>query len=210
MEGGADAGAMAVADGRTRRRLRNREAVVDAILDLLGEGHAQPTSAQVSERSGVSLRSIFRLFDDMESLHRAAIARQAERVAALMTPMPSTGPVADRVAALADSRAVVLEAITPVRRLAVRLAPTSPPLAAELTRAAGAFRAQVADVFAAELAAPGGGTGLLDALDVATSWEAWERLRVRQGLAVDEARAVVARLVGALLGAAPPPPPPAD
>ena len=209
MEGGADAGAMAVADGRTRRRLRNREAVVDAILDLLGEGHAQPTSAQVSERSGVSLRSIFRLFDDMESLHRSAIARQAERVAALMTPMPSTGPVADRVAALADSRAVVLEAITPVRRLAVRLAPTSPPLAAELTRAAGAFRAQVADVFAAELA-PGGGTGLLDALDVATSWEAWERLRVTQGLAVDEARAVVARLVGALLGAAPPPPPPED
>jgi AcrR family transcriptional regulator len=201
---------MAVADGRTRRRLRNREAVVDAILDLLGEGHAQPTSAQVSERSGVSLRSIFRLFDDMESLHRAAIARQAERVSALMTPLPSTGPVAERVAALADSRAVVLEAMTPVRRLAVRLAPTSPPLAAELARAAGAFRAQVAEVFATEVAAPGGGTGLLDALDVATSWEAWERLRVAQGLAVDEARAVVSRLVGALLGAAPPPRPPED
>ena len=199
--GGGKTGATVVADGRTRRRLRNREAVVDAILDLLGEGHAQPTSAEVSERSGVSLRSVFRLFDDMESLHRAAIARQAERVAALMVPLPSDGPVAERVAALATSRAVVLEAITPVRRLAVRLAPTSPSIAAELARASRAFRDQAADVFAAELAAPTGGTGLLEALDVTTSWEVWDRLRITQGLAVDDARAAMARLLGALLEA---------
>jgi len=197
--GGADVGATVVADGRTRRRLRNREAVVDAILDLLGEGHGQPTSAQVSERSGVSLRSVFRLFDDMESLHRAAIARQADRVAGLMAPLPSSGPVASRVAALAASRSVLLEAISPVRRLAMRLGPTSPAVAAELARTARSFRAQVAEVFAAELAAPGGGTGLLEALDVATSWEVWDRLRLTQGLGVDDARAAVARLVGALL-----------
>jgi TetR/AcrR family transcriptional regulator, regulator of autoinduction and epiphytic fitness len=197
--GGADVEATGVADGRTRRRLRSREAVVDAILDLLGEGHAQPTSAQVSERSGVSLRSVFRLFDDMESLHRAAVARQADRVAALMAPLPSSGPLAERVAALAASRALVLEAISPVRRSAMRLAATSAPLAAELARTARSFRAQVAEVFAAELAAPGGGTGLLEALDVATSWEVWDRLRVTQGLDVDDARAAVARLVGALL-----------
>ena len=41
----------------------------------------------------------------------------------------------------------------------------------------------------------------VEALDVTTSWEVWDRLRITQGLAVDEARAAMARLLGALLEA---------
>jgi AcrR family transcriptional regulator len=197
-------------DGRAQRRVRNREAVVDAILDLLVEGHEQPTAALVAERSGVSMRSIFRLFDDMASLHRAAIARQAERVASMLTPLPEEGPAATRVAALVRNRADVFEAISPVRRLAVRLASGSAPVADELGRSAELFRGQVERLFRTELA--GGDRTLLDALDLATSWESWERLRATQGLDVDGAAAVVTATVSSLLvtrpawpGAAPPP-----
>ena len=35
----------------------------------------RPTAQQVAERSGVSLRSIFRIFDDVESLRRRALTR---------------------------------------------------------------------------------------------------------------------------------------
>ncbi|HLM65100.1 MAG TPA: TetR/AcrR family transcriptional regulator [Acidimicrobiales bacterium] len=198
-------------DGRVQRRVRNREAVVDAILDLLVEGHEQPTAALVAERSGVSMRSIFRLFDDMASLHRAAIARQAERVASMLTPLPDDGPTAARVAALVRNRAAVLEAISPVRRLAVRLASGSPPVAGELTRSAGVFRGQVEHLFRPELA--GADPTLLDALDLATSWESWERLRATQGLDLEGAAAVVSTTVSSLLATRPPrpgaePPPP--
>ncbi|HEY8057438.1 MAG TPA: hypothetical protein VID94_01740, partial [Acidimicrobiales bacterium] len=70
-------------DGRRARREQNVDAVVDAMLDLLGEGRLTPGAAAVAERSGVSLRSVFRYFDDMDSLTERAIARQMERAAPL-------------------------------------------------------------------------------------------------------------------------------
>jgi AcrR family transcriptional regulator len=171
--------------------------VVDAILDLLVEGETRPTAQQVSDRSGVSMRTIFRLFDDMTSLHQAAIERQAERIVALMVPLTETGPLAERVDALVASRSTVYESISPVRRAAVRLAATSPTIASELGRAAALFRAQVADTLRPEI--DGRDPAALDAIDVVTSWEAWERLRTTQGLSVTEAGAVVRHTLVALL-----------
>jgi TetR/AcrR family transcriptional regulator, regulator of autoinduction and epiphytic fitness len=186
----------ATADGRVLRRERSRTAVVDAILDLLVEGHPRPTAQQVSERSGVSMRTIFRLFDDMASLNQVAIGRQAERVMALVVPLTDTGPLADRIDALVTSRATVYEAITPVRRAAVRLSATSPEIARGLGQAAELFRAQVASTLGPELADRG--PAVLEAVDLVTSWEAWERLRTTQGLAVPEAVQVVTGMLFAL------------
>ncbi|HEY8545148.1 MAG TPA: TetR/AcrR family transcriptional regulator [Acidimicrobiales bacterium] len=189
----------AVADGRHRRRARNRDAVVEAILGLLDEGVARPTAQDIAARAGVSMRSIFRLFDDMEALHRAAIERQTARIEALLVEPPTDGPLADRIAAVTDNRAEVFEAISPARRLANRLAPTSPAIAGELARFGRYLRRQLATTFAPELGRPGADALLLDALDAATSWDAWERLRVNQGLGPDDARRTVTLTVTALL-----------
>lgn len=192
----------AVLDGRVQRAVRSRAAVVDAILDLLSEGQPQPTAQMVAERSGVSVRSIFRLFDDMASLHRAAATRQAERVMALLVPPPAEGSLENRVAALVANRRQVYETISPVRRVAVQAAPTSPPIADELRRVADLFRGQVASTFRAELA--GSGPEVLDALDLAASWEAWERLRTVQGLDADATAATVTVTLIALAAVAAP------
>ena len=187
----------AVLDGRVQRAVRSRAAVVDAILDLLSEGHSQPTAQMVAERSGVSVRSIFRLFDDMASLHRAAAERQAERVMGMLVPLPSEGPVADRRGGPRGQPPRRVRDHQPVRRVAVRAAATSPPIADELRRVAELFRGQVASTFRAELA--GSGPEVLDALDLAASWEAWERLRTVQGLDPDAAAGIVTVTLIALL-----------
>ena len=46
---------LAPLDGRLARSARTRHAVVDALLDLLGEGDLRPTAARIAERAGVSL-----------------------------------------------------------------------------------------------------------------------------------------------------------
>lgn len=171
--------------------------MVEAILGLLDEGVAQPTAQDVAARSGVSMRSVFRLFDDMEALHRTAIERQIERITPLLTDLVGDGPLADRVEALAANRAHVLESVSPVRRLANRLAPTSPPIRDELARFGRYFRAQLVTTFTPELRR--GDALLLDALDAATSWDTWERLRVTQQLSPDDARRTLALTVTALL-----------
>jgi AcrR family transcriptional regulator len=191
--------AAAVTDGRSLRRARSREVVVEAILDLLGEGHPRPTAQDVAERSGVSMRSIFRLFEDVGALHRAAVERQGERIAPMLHQLPDEGPTADRIAALVAHRTELFETIAPVRRFAVRLAPTSPPIAAELQRLSRFFRDQLARTFRRELDGRQRPAVLLEALDVTTSWEAWERLRTGQGLSRVDAADTVSLSLSALL-----------
>ena len=60
-------------DGRTLRRERNRTAVIAALLDIVREGDLRPAASEIAERAGVSHRSIFRYFDDLDDLVRTAI-----------------------------------------------------------------------------------------------------------------------------------------
>ena len=61
-------------------------------------------------------------------------------------------------------------------------------------------RDEVEELFAVELAEAGPGREqLLNALVAASTWQAWSMLRYGLGLGVDQARAVMARTVGALL-----------
>ena len=66
-------------DGRTARRDRNRLAVLDAVLELFEEGNMNPGVHEVADRSGVSLRSVYRYFEDLDELITAAIDRHLER-----------------------------------------------------------------------------------------------------------------------------------
>jgi TetR/AcrR family transcriptional regulator, regulator of autoinduction and epiphytic fitness len=191
---------VATTDGRSLRRVRSYEAVVEAILDLLVEGKVRPTAKAVAERSGVSLRTVFRLFDDVETLNAAALARQSERVAPLLVDPPATGSVDDRIAALVAQRSSYFEAITGTRRHALRLAPTSPTIARGLAQNRRFLRRQVGRLFAPEVAAAGEGTDeLLDALAVAAGWETWEALRAGHELSADAAGQVMARLLRGVL-----------
>jgi TetR/AcrR family transcriptional regulator of autoinduction and epiphytic fitness len=189
-------------DGRNRRRLRSMERAVSAVLDLIADGVPAPTAQQIADRSGISIRTVFRLTDDVESLHAAALQLQTERISPLYVDLPTTGPVSVRIGAMVENRAVIFETIAPVRRVAEGLAWRSPRIAEGLAANHRFLRSQVAEVFHAELSvfrAPAG-LDVLNAADVAASWETWEQCRRLQGLSVVESsRSVCLLLRGALL-----------
>jgi AcrR family transcriptional regulator len=188
-------------DGRTRRRARSFDRAVDAVLDLIEDGVPFPTAQQVAERSGVSIRTVFRLTDDVESLQAAAVARQTERMAPLYVALPTGGPLGDRVTALVQNRAVVFEAIAPVRRVAERLALTSPHIAQGLAHHHRFLRSQVASTFALELSRrPTKDRRLvLAAADAASGWETWDQLRRTGGLSRRESERAVRLLLAGVL-----------
>lgn len=188
-----------VVDGRRARRNRSRDLAVDALLDLLGEGVLRPTAQQVAERSGVSLRSIFRIFDDVESLNAAAAARQLSRIRHLFVDVMPTGSLAERVAQVVVINSRLYESIAPIRRAALRASPESPALREQLDRARGWVRGEVERVFAPELATATAATTA--AVELALSFEAWDQLRSAQGVSPTRAAATVTRAVTALLTA---------
>src|SRR3954447_3199911 len=84
-------------DGRDARSERSRQAMVDALLDLLREGNVRPSSSQIAERAGVTQRTLFNQFGDMDSLISAVAARQAQRFFKLL-PNAGCGSFEARVA----------------------------------------------------------------------------------------------------------------
>lgn len=185
-----------ISDGRLLRSERSREAIVGALLELVGEGIPQPTAEQVAERAGVGIRTVFRHFSDMEGLFAAMDARlQAEAVPLLRAAVPD-GARGERARAFVRQRASFFERIAPYKR-AGNLRRWRSPFLAE--RHAALVRELRADLlrWLPELAdAP---PALVEALELATSFEAWDRLRCEQRLGRTRAQAAMERLALALL-----------
>jgi AcrR family transcriptional regulator len=192
-------------DGRNRRRLNSFERAVDALLDLIESGNPTPTAQDIADRSGVSVRTIFRLTEDIESLHAAAVTRQIERTAHLYVSISNSGTVTTRARALVRNRSAIFETIAPVRRVGDRLAGTSPQIADALQVHHLVLRMQIQELFALELKAMSRGRRetVLDALDVAAGWETWDQLRRLRELSVADAVRVMNLLVTASLGSRP-------
>ncbi|HEY7135362.1 MAG TPA: TetR/AcrR family transcriptional regulator [Acidimicrobiia bacterium] len=188
-------------DGRSARATRTREAVVAALLALLDEGDLRPTAREIASRAGVSLRSVYVHFDDLEDLFCAAARQQFAKMAELIQPLSDDGPLDDRLDAFVEQRARVLETGNAVRRAAVLQAPFSPTLARVLEVARRAGRGEVERVFASELGRrPAEARArLVAALAITAGAATWDGLRTAEQLDVDEAGAVVRQLLRSLL-----------
>jgi len=190
-------------DGRFIRGERTRVRVAEALISLLADGNPQPTAKQIAERAGVSLRLVFHHFDDMDALYGAVARINMERYWNTLTPVRPSVPFAERVERTVRGRARVFDAVSPVRRAAYRQASHSVEIATRLNEVNTLLRAQVAATFEPELAAAEDPSDVLEALDLLTSWETWERLRKLQGLSPAAARRVVERSVTRLLQGSP-------
>jgi AcrR family transcriptional regulator len=140
-------------DGRTMRRTRNRTAVISALLEMIREGNLHPGAAEIAERAGVSHRSIFRYFDDLNDLVRTAID-QAFRDAQPLSSIRElgSGDFDERVAALVDTRLALFEFVNGPMQLAKMRAYSIPSIDTELAAVAEHFREQIREHFATELA----------------------------------------------------------
>jgi len=192
---------MAAIDGRTARALRTREAIVDASIELVDEGDLRPTAIRVAERAGVSVRSVFQHFDDVEGLYAAIANRWVDRLDGLRVVVDPALPLDDRIRAVVRNRARLLETISPIRRAAALHAPFSREVSNRLQAAHELLRTEIERVFATELGRHSGPdrVRLLDALDTILSWPSWENLRAHNGRSVEEAEAVVEQMVAAML-----------
>jgi len=197
------------ADGRRLRAARNYEAVVGAVIDIVREcpPHAiyLPSAAEVAARARVSERTVFRHFADLDALFVAAAARIRPIQLVYLAPRPDAPGLEDRIEVLVGLRSKLYEKIAPIRRVSIYLSQTHPLVVEQLAEAYATARAQVADVFAPELSRLDARRRslMLDALDLASSWAAWDSLRTVQGCSVPRTRKIVTEMLTDLLATVP-------
>lgn len=181
-------------DGRRARTVRTRAAILEALLGLVAAGDINPTAAAIARAAGVSLRSIAQHFPRRSDLFAAAAALYRERPD---SPEPAADlPLAARLDAFVPVRVRELEASRPIRASAAQFAGQFPVVAEAIAGNAARRRAQVARVFAPEVA---GAPDRLELVDLALGGRVWDALRER-GIGVARAQGLVRALVTAALG----------
>lgn len=190
-------------DGRTARAIRTQRAIVDALLSLHDVGDLRPTGERIAERAGVSLRTLWTNFKDLETLYAAAGDRLIELQRAEHIPIPPDLPLPGRIEAFCRQRARMLEILAPAARASQLREPFSAQLQRNRAKQYARGLKEIDLLFVAELDAAGAGRDQLrHALLAATTWPTWSVLRDQLGLDTDAACGVMIRTVTALLAAA--------
>lgn len=187
-------------DGRVARGQRTRRNVAEALMELLREGDPEPTARAVAERAGVSLRLVFHHFAEMDDLYHYVAALQLRHQWSAMPRISAKLSLATRIERTVAHRIALYEEISPIRRALARRMPSSKGVTDTITAADALLLEDLKETFAAELAALASTSRveLLEALDVATSWEAWERLRTVSLLQARGSKRVMTRMLDAL------------
>lgn len=188
-------------DGRRARSLRTRDAIVTALLDLVASGDVAPTAQRVADQAGVSVRSVYQHFVDVEGLYAVAVARTFASVREASTAVDPSLPLPQRVDAFVEARSAVLERLLAFHRSVRLVEPTSERVRGERTAMDRWERDRLGKVFAPELrrTARPRRAQTLAALDALTSAETWDRLR-RSGQSARSARQIVRDGVSCMLG----------
>lgn len=189
-------------DGRVARSHRTRLAIIDALLELLASGDLRPTTERIAAAAGVSTRSIFLHFADVDSLFTQAVDRFAEQTLAGIRPVDAAKPLPERIEQFARQRGRLYESIGPAARAAQIQEPFSEGLAGRLRALRRLSRESIERAFAGELDQLGSEARreLLEALTAAASWTHWDGLRRYQALSRPRAQQVLQRSLAALLG----------
>jgi TetR/AcrR family transcriptional regulator, regulator of autoinduction and epiphytic fitness len=163
-------------DGRTARRDRNRNEVVEAALALVDEGVVDPSVEQLTARSGLSARSIFRYFEGLDDLRRAVIRCHFERVRPLLETNAADGNLEVRIKGFVDARLKFNESIAGPARTAQARAHIAPYIAEDIQHYRQVLDASVRKQFAPELKARARAEAedLISLINVLVSFDGWD------------------------------------
>jgi AcrR family transcriptional regulator len=184
-------------DGRRLRAEASRARIVEAMLELIRQGNPAPSAEAVAEQAGVGLRTVFRLFNDMDSLYREMHAMMLARLAPIAAE-PVVGETwRIRLRNLIHRRVRLFEEMMPFQVAADAHRARSPFLQKGHESLLRLQRSMATALLPDEVKAD---RVLVEMMDLLMSFDAWRRLRLDQRLSLDEAEQIIAALVDRVLG----------
>lgn len=175
----------AATDGRHRRAQANREAIVDALVSLYADGHVDPSAAQIAERAGVSERSLFRHFDDIDDLcHTAFVVQWKRLVDRIGLQILDTASTSEKIAAIVEQRVGLYLDMMNVMRITRMHAVRNETVMSHVRSSRKEMRKQIDRLFSFECDAMTTDNAKLAlfAANAMLSFEHVEQLRLDQGM----------------------------
>lgn len=171
-------------DGRHKRRHRSRQRIVQAMIQLVQEGVVEPTAEKVSDLAGVTIRTVFRHFADMDSLYREISLEMEEQARNLFDGQLPGSNWSEQLHHLIDRRVLIFENLMAMRIAAESLRHRSEFLSKDLQKFVSRTRSTLKNVLPEQLV---NDPICFESIDVILSFETWIRLRRDQRLTIRRA-----------------------
>ncbi|MCO5162841.1 MAG: hypothetical protein M9939_17035 [Mesorhizobium sp.] len=187
------------ADGRRLRAERSRQCIVEALITLIRKSEILPSAERVSEEANVGLRTVFRHFEDMDSLYQEVADHIDAQIQPLLTEPFRSDDWRDQIVEMVERRAKAFEWIMPFKVQANARLLQSTFIQDKHRCAVENDISRLHDVVPEEVCAD---DTLFHALAAAISFDVWHRLRTDQRRNPEQAKDAMMRLVRAVIAAA--------
>jgi AcrR family transcriptional regulator len=181
-------------DGRSLRRERNRQDIVDALLSLIENGETEISAALIASKAGLSERSIFRYFDDVNDLYRSVcdLAFSKEIEYALIDDA-GIGSLDTKIENFVNQRVRIYTMNEKIAPAARSFAFKNPIIKNQLVVGRKLLRTQIMKHFAEELSAfdkqqQQAAVAIIDSL---TTFESYDMMRSDQKMSVQAIKSVL-------------------
>lgn len=187
-------------DGRVHRSVVTRRKIVSALTALIYEGHLSPTAEQVAQRADIGLRTVFRHFDDMDSLYRE-INNELENQFQPMQSVRLLGKTwQDKLLHCIELRTAFYDQFAAIHLAGQVHRHDSSYVTENMVRAVTQQRELLMKILPLNVRA---NVAVFEGLDLLISMDSWIRLRRDQGLSATQAHDVLNQSVKALIAATP-------
>lgn len=182
-------------DGRRARSDRSRRKIIEAMFELMREGDMTPTAVAVAGRADVGLRTVFRHFDDMDSIFE----EMCDEMSAIMmprflAPYESTS-WQDRLMEKIDRNGDLYELIFPFQVALILRRFQSDFLQKQYNREVKLLRSSLESFLPTSVVSD---RTLFSAIEVNLTFATWRRLREDQKLSVADSKTSIKRVLIAL------------
>lgn len=188
-----------ISDGRRARSERSRQKIIDALFTLVQSGEMKPSAARVAETADVSLRTVFRHFEEIDDLYREMAVQCRERLLPAFDEPYSSTKWKDQLVEHAERRIRVFEEIMYLRICTESRRFKSDILMADYQRHFEMERQGLARVLPDKIKRD---RKIAASLDVALCFESYRRLRQESEFSVAEARDAILDMLDIILATA--------
>lgn len=183
-------------DGRRQRSDRSRRRIIEAMFDLISEGHMSPSAVDVAERAKVGLRTVFRHFEDMDSIYDEMTAELTEAVLPkIMAPYEAT-TWRDRLMECVERRADLYETVFPMRVCMMLRRFQSTFLGEQYERDTKLARSSLKSLLPDDVTS---NRDLFGAIEVVLDFSTWRHLRQDQNRSVENAKKSIRLMLEGLI-----------
>lgn len=187
-------------DGRIARGERTRKAILRAHAHLIRDGDLTPSARTIADKAGVSVRTIWQYFDDMNSLILTSATMWIETDDRIRRVVSPDAPLETRIKEYCEERARRLESVAPVAAAATLHSRNSEALADLRRRNEIQVRTEISELFADVLGAEPDQV-VIDSLVGTVTWPLWSQMRNDFHRSVDETLAVMQHMLSGLIQA---------